>query len=309
MRGDRPRFRPAAGDAGCSDTLGRNRCQSPRKTKLSACFCFSPVCYNQPEMKIIREPKIYLLARQVIDENAIAEFLDDEGMSWETDTDVPAEKIAEFAGRLCYLSFGKGRKSNREYIEHILDVRHGSVTEHAVFTFLFTGISRSLSHELVRHRAGWAYSQLSQRYVDESDCNFVEPDFVAEDPQLHREFVEILDTIRPAYEEMTNRLMELIGGKYPEIKDKVTLRKMARQAARCILPNATETKICVTANVRALRHFIELRANPAADLEIRRLAVMLCRLMQKEAPSLFGDYEIYKLPDGTEACRTRFVKV
>ena len=260
-------------------------------------------------MEIIREPKIYLIARQIIDEEALGEFLDDEGVAWETDTDVPAERIAELAGRTCYMSFGKGRKNNAEYLEHIKEVKHGSVTEHAVFTFIFTGISRSLTHELVRHRAGWAYSQLSQRYVDESDCNFVEPDLVAADPELHEEFLRVLDVIRPAYEKMTDRLSNLISKNYPDIKERTTLRKMARQAARCILPNATETKICVTANVRALRHFIELRANPAADLEIRKLAVMMCRLMQKEAPNLFGDYEIYRLPDETEACRTKYTKI
>jgi thymidylate synthase (FAD) len=260
-------------------------------------------------MEIIREPKVYLIGRQIIDDEVLGEFLDDEGMAWETDTDVPAEKLAELAGRTCYMSFGKGRKSNADYLKHIKEVKHGSVTEHAVFTFLITGISRSLTHELVRHRIGWAYSQLSQRYVDESDCNFVEPDLVADDKELHEEFLRILDVIRPAYEKMTDRLSDLIGKKYPEIKDRTTLRKMARQAARCILPNATETKMCVSANVRALRHFIELRANPAADLEIRKLAVMMCRLLQKEAPSLFGDYEIYSLPDKTEACRTNYQKI
>jgi len=260
-------------------------------------------------MQILHEPRIFLLARQAIDEDAVRRFLDEEGMTWETDSDVPAERIAEMAGRVCYMSFGKGRKSNEEYLKHILEVKHGSVTEHAVYTFLIAGVSRSLTHELVRHRAGWAYSQLSQRYVDESDCNFVEPDFVAADPELHRMFLDVLDTIRPAYERMTDRLTEIIAKKYPEITDRTTLRKMARQAARCILPNATETKIMVTANVRALRHFIELRANPAADLEIRKLAVMMCRIMQVEAPNLFGDYEIYALPDGTEACRTQYQKV
>jgi len=260
-------------------------------------------------MEIIREPKIYLIGRQVIDDEILKGFLDDEGMAWETDTDVPAEKLAEIAGRTCYMSFGKGRKSNIDYLDHIKKVKHGSVTEHAVFTFIITGISRSLTHELVRHRAGWAYSQLSQRYVDESDCNFIEPDLIADDTELHEEFLRILDIIRPAYEKMTDRLSNLIGKKYPEIRDRTTLRKMARQAARCILPNATETKMCVSANVRALRHFIELRANPAADLEIRKLAVMMCRLLQKEAPSLFGDYEIYTLPDKTEACRTDYQKI
>ncbi len=260
-------------------------------------------------MEILREPKLYLIGKQVLDEDRIREFLHDEGMGWETDSDVPAEKLVEMSGRLCYMSFGKGRKSNEQYIRHILEVKHGSVTEHAVFSFIITGITRSLTHELVRHRAGWAYSQLSQRYVDESDCNFVEPDLVANDPELHKLFTETIDAIRPVYEKMTDRLTELVRDKCPEIEDRTTLRKMARQTARCILPNATETKMFVTANVRALRHFIELRANPAADLEIRRLAVMMCRLLKEEAPNLFGDYEIYKLPDGTEACRTDYVKV
>jgi len=260
-------------------------------------------------MKIIREPEIYLVAKQVVDEKALEKFLADENLSWETDSEVAGERIAEMAGRLCYMSFGKGRKSNSEYLKHILEVRHGSVTEHVVYTLIFTGLSRSLTHELVRHRAGWAYSQLSQRYVDESDCNFVEPDFIADDKELHDMFVDVMDKIRPVYETMTSKIVKIIAKKYPDITDKTTLRKMARQAARCVLPNATETKICVTANVRALRHFIELRANPAADLEIRKLAVKLCRMMKKESPNLFGDYEIYLLPDGTEACRTDFVKV
>jgi len=269
----------------------------------------SAICYNPSEMEIIHEPRLYLLAKQTLDDNEIGRFLDDENMAWETDTDVAAERLAELAGRTCYMSFGKGRKKNKAYLDHILEVRHGSVTEHGVFTFLITGISRSLTHELVRHRAGWAYSQLSQRYVNEADSNFVEPDLIAADPELHEMFLDIINTIRPAYEKMTDRLSILIAEKYPDIPDRTTLRKMARQAARCILPNATETKICVTANVRALRHFIELRANPAADLEIRKLAVMFCRLLKKEAPNLFSDYEIYTLPDNTEACRTDFVKV
>src|SRR5512136_153934 len=102
-------------------------------------------------------------------------FLDDEGCAFTTDTEVPAEVLAEAAGRTCYLSFGKGRKTNAEYLEHIVASHHGSVLEHAVWNFLVTGISRSLTHELIRHRAGWAYSQLSQRYVDESEARFVCP--------------------------------------------------------------------------------------------------------------------------------------
>jgi thymidylate synthase (FAD) len=90
---------------------------------------------------------------------------------------------------------------------------------------------------------------------------------------------------------------------------KTARRKMARQAARSVLPNATETKIFVTANARALRHFIEMRAHPAAEVEIRKLAVAVLRVMQAESPNLFGDYEIYALPDGTEAAKTPHRKV
>ena len=84
---------------------------------------------------------------------------------------------------------------------------------------------------------------------------------------------------------------------------------MAREAARSVLPNATETMIFVTANARALRHFIELRGNEGAEAEIRRVAVQFLRLMQKEAPNLFGDYEVRTLEDGREVSFTEHEKV
>ena len=150
-------------------------------------------------MKIIREPKVYLLGKQVIDETFLEKFLKDHHFSWETDSDVPSEKLCEIAGRLCYLSYGKGRKSNRDYIRHLLEVGHGSVLEHAVWNFLITGVSRSLTHELVRHRIGFSYSQLSQRYVDETETDFIEPDCIADDPELHKLWTETVEHTRNAY--------------------------------------------------------------------------------------------------------------
>ena len=98
-------------------------------------------------------------------------------MTWQTDTEVAGEHLAEVAGRVCYMSFAKPRPGgNQAYLDHILEVGHGSVLEHAVWNFVFTGVSRSLTHELIRHRAGFGYSQLSQRYVDESVAEYVEPD-------------------------------------------------------------------------------------------------------------------------------------
>src|SRR5271170_5561982 len=143
------------------------------------------------DVRIIREPTVYLLGRQTTDQANIDRFLADHGVAWETDTEVAAEYLAEIAGRVCYMSFAKPRPGGNEaYIGHILEVGHGSVLEHAAWNMVFTGVSRSLTHELVRHRAGWGFSQLSQRYVDESVAEYVEPDCIADDPALHQLWLE-----------------------------------------------------------------------------------------------------------------------
>jgi thymidylate synthase (FAD) len=226
-------------------------------------------------------------------------------MTWNTDTEVGAEALCEAAGRVCYVSFGKGRKTNQEYLRNILQSAHGSVLEHAVWNFILCGVSRSFTHELIRHRAGWGYSQLSQRYVDESTADFVEPDCIAEDQELHTVWLESIRQSHEAY-------IQLVAGlerRFASEPNATLRRKLARQAARSVLPNATETKIFVTANARALRHFIELRANEHAETEIRVVAVKILKLMQAEAPSIFGDYSLESLGDGTYAARTAYQKV
>jgi thymidylate synthase (FAD) len=256
-------------------------------------------------MNIIREPKVYLVGRQKMDDASVQRFLDDYGIVWETDTEVGGEQLAEAGGRVCYFSFGKGRKSNAEYIANIIGQKHGSVLEHAIWNFIIAGVSRSFSHELVRHRAGWGYSQLSQRYVDESTANFIEPGIIAEDEGLHAVWLRAVQASHRAYLE----LVEGLTAKLLDEPDRTQRRKAARQAARSVLPNATETMIFVSANARALRHFIELRGSEWAEVEIRKVALQVLRIMQREAPSLFGDYEIVRLEDGTEVTRTPFEKV
>ncbi len=256
-------------------------------------------------MRIVREPRVYLVGRQTVDQQAIDRFLADHGLSWQTDTEVGAEVLCEMAGRVCYMSFGKGRKTNTEYLGHIINVQHGSVLEHAVWSFVVVGVSRTLTHELVRHRAGFGYSQLSQRYVDESDCDFVEPDCIADDPELHTIWEQSVRQSHEAY----CRLVDGLARKFADVPEATLRRKLARQAARSVLPNATETKIFITGNARAWRHFIELRANEHAEVEIRRLAVMILRELQREAPAIFGDYSIEKLADGTEVAHTEHRKV
>ncbi len=256
-------------------------------------------------MEIVREPSVYLVGRQTVDGAEIDRFLSDHECSWSTDTEVGAEKLSEMGGRVCYMSFGKGRKTNQEYLGNIIGVGHGSVLEHAVWNFVITGVSRSFTHELVRHRAGFGYSQLSQRYVDESTADFVEPDCIAEDGELHTVWIESIRQSHEAY----NKLVEGLSRKYESEPSKTLRRKLARQAARSVLPNATETKIFVTANARALRHFIELRASEHAEVEIRKVAIVMLKLLQKESPSIFGDYEILPHGDGTEIARTENSKV
>lgn len=258
-------------------------------------------------MKIIRRPSVYLVGRQVVNDSAIEQFLVDHGVAaWSTDTGVAGEKLAEIAGRVCYMSFAKPRPGgNAKYLDHIKEVGHGSVLEHAVFNLLITGVSRSFTHELVRHRAGFGFSQLSQRYVDESVAEFVEPDCIADDPELHEIFRASVEQAQAAYIRLTDGLAR----KFADVTDATLRRKMARQAARSVLPNATETKIFVTANARALRHFIELRCNEHAETEIRIVAGMVLEVLQKEAPNLFGDYTLEDLPDGTKAARTKWRKV
>lgn len=264
---------------------------------------------SEPETvtTILRDPAVYLVGRQVVDDAELARFLADHDVSrWTTDTDEAGEKLVEVAGRLCYLSFAKPRPGgNSAYIGHILEVGHGSVLEHAAFNLIIAGVSRSMTHELVRHRAGFGFSQLSQRFVDESECSFVEPDAIADDPELHALWLDSVRTAQEAYRALADGLAR----RFAHIEDRTLRRKKAREAARSVLPNATETKIFVTGNARALRHFIEMRGDAAADAEIRKVALAVLEILRADSPNLFGDYEVFETPDGGRAVRTEHRKV
>jgi thymidylate synthase (FAD) len=215
---------------------------------------------------------------------------------WSTDAE-GGQALAEFAGRACYQSWSKpnlATATNSGYIKHILEVGHLSVLEHGTATFYFTGVSRSFTHELIRHRH-FSYSQLSQRYVPERDAAMVEPEVIAADPELHKKFVEASEAAVRAYTD----LLEGLEARFADVANATLRRKQARQAARAILPNATETRIVVTGNYRAWRHFIAMRATEHADVEIRALAVECLRELQRLAPSVFGDFAISELPDGS----------
>lgn len=314
-------------------------------------------------LKLIASPSVYVIGRQSIDEAELQRFLDDNDVGgWKTDTDVAAERLVEVAGRTCYMSFAKPRPGgNSAYVSHLLDVGHGSCLEHAVWNLLVTGVSRSLTHELIRHRVGVSPSQLSQRYVDESTAGFVIPDALKEEveaaialfrgswanPQFDADEVECLLNdkeypltyaqragvewlraiiqCRESYRYLSDYLTEKhkpAGVRRaeadPEYAEQLgglvemnatERRKNARQAARSVLPNATETKIFLTMNGRAARHFIELRASRHADAEIRRLACAIWEVLVKESVALFGDYERVALADGSAELVTKNRKV
>ncbi|MFW0790326.1 FAD-dependent thymidylate synthase [Gordonia sp. CPCC 205333] len=225
-------------------------------------------------------------------------------LGWETDAD-GGEALVEFAGRACYQSWDKPNprtSTNAGYLRHILEVGHLSLLEHANATFYITGISRSCTHELIRHRH-FSYSQLSQRFVPEHDSNVVPPPAIRGDAQLEELFAKATDASRDAYVE----LLDALEAKFADVPNAILRRKQARQAARSVLPNATETKIVVTGNYRAWRHFVGMRATEHADVEIRQLAIACLRELLAVAPTVFGDFEIGELSDGSEVATSPFV--
>ncbi len=252
-----------------------------------------------PSPEFFTEPRVTVLARPAFAEPS---HLPVEWQGESTD----GERLAEFAGRLCYMSQqNPAKRATREYLENIKRQGHGSVLEHANYSLLLEGVSRSLTHELVRHRAGFAYSQLSQRYVDESHAAFVVPPAILGDEALEAAWRAQMESAQAAYVALVERLME----RYAWVPDRVHRRKMAREAARGVLPNSTETKIVVTANTRAWRTMLELRSSEGAEMEIRRAALAILALLRAEAPGFFSDFDVYVAEDRREAARISYHKV
>jgi len=248
---------------------------------------------------ILREPTITVLARPHFTPPS---HLPVQWVGEATD----GERLAEFAGRLCYMSQrNPAGRSTRDYLENIKKQGHGSVLEHATYSLLMEGVSRSLTHELVRHRAGFAYSQLSQRYVDESDACYVMPPAIIGDVEMEAAWTAQIGAAQDSYVALVNALMS----RYSWVDDKIHRRKMAREAARGVLPNSTETKIVVTGNARAWRTMLELRSSEGAELEIRRMALAVLRALQAEAPAFFSDFEVYQASDRWGAVRVAYHKV
>lgn len=250
-------------------------------------------------MAFIREPIVRLIAITHFEKPEDLE----EFQIWQTDTDNEPQQLIEASGRTCYSSWhSPGGRTNEQYIANLMAQGHMSVIEHSVASFYIRGISRACSHEIVRHRL-FSYSMRSTRFVDESKSNFIVPDVIAEDEEAMRTFAEAVAKAQEAY----RQLYALLREKFADVEDKTLKRKLARQAARMVLPNATETALVMTGNFRAWRHFIRMRASEHADVEIRKVAIAIMKELQKVAPAVFGDFKIHQLPDGTEVAEPGYL--
>ena len=281
----------------------------------------SPVYHSPNGIPYLQTPGVVMLSRPTVNTAGLQGFLDgfDSALHFSEYLDDPTPlpdgaQLSKIAGQVCYMSLGRGRTRNenaKRYFDNLKSSGHGSVFEHANYSILLYGVSRSLTHELIRHRAGLGYSQLSQRYVSGRMLRFVErPEYVV-DEQLHAQFLQRIERAAEEYATLTNRLLEMQkeGVTILSAEVKTDLRKKVQQTARSVLPNETETCIVVTGNVRAWRHVIEARASAHAETEIRALAVRIFLCLQAADPVLFDDYTIEKLPDGTYTVITEFEKV
>ncbi len=273
----------------------------------------------------LQEPGCQLIMQPVVELGGLKPFFDafdpslgfgDYLVDTKTNPIPHAAQLCKFAGQGCYAAFGENRRKNEkagEYLENIRKEKHGSVLEHPQWSFFIYGVSRSLTHELVRHRVGVAFSQLSQRYVDGKVLRFVEGPEYVNDVELHNHFQQCIDQAVKDYDLRAEKLMARILAKEPDLASDATrrreLRKRVNQAARRRLPNEVETWLTFSGNVRALRHILEMRAANAAEVEIRRLGIMMYNVLNSVDPLLFADYQVEQLPDNTQGLATPHRKV
>lgn len=244
-------------------------------------------------------PEVFLIARPELNLDGMRAYLESVGgESWldrrlEESSGEPnsGEHLIEFCGRVCYRSWEPGlnpnvtrvRTDQREYFENLLRSAHGSVFEHASFSFAFRNVSRVFTHELVRHRAGSAFSQESLRYVRLTDIGFRIP--------------SALEPIREQVVSLVEQLEEFQVNGAAELgidQDGIPFqaKKEATSALRRLAPIGLSTDIVWTANVRTLRHVIEMRTAEGAEEELRLVFDRIARIMKREAPSLFQDFAL-----------------
>lgn len=250
-------------------------------------------------------PQVHLIARPQIDWDAVRHYLETvHGTAWldrlrdDAQGHPDGEALAEFMGRMCYRSWAPGlnpnvtrvRDDSAAYLDNILSSAHGSVLEHANYSFVFANVSRVFTHELVRHRAGVAISQESLRYVRLTDIPFEHPSFIENDPDLLREADDLLARMEAFQQKIATSTGIDESGDFHR-------KKIITSGARRYAPDGLATTIGWSANVRALRHIIAARTAPGAEDEIRRVFDAVAQIMKAELPALFADFQ--RAEDGT----------
>ena len=239
--------------------------------------------------------KLYLVCRPTLANEQIDSFLSNENVVWERSSATNPEELVELSARVCKMSFGDKQrtKSNNIFLNKLIMKGHESVLEHASWTFIATGLTRAFSHQLVRHRIGFSFSQLSQQYTNQEAFDFIEHPLLKNDKKIRCEWLNALKNTKQAY----SKIIKLFEDKKNvdfSTEDKRTVNSIARS----ILPNCTETKIVFSANARAIRHFLKIRGNIVGDVDMRIFCNELLQIMTKEAPNIFYDFIAEKCEDG-----------
>lgn len=241
------------------------------------------------------EPKVFLIGATALRQGAIAEYLAHvKAAQWAEKNLGRAsdpEMLVEFMGRLCYRSWAPGlnpnvsriREGNDLYLKNILSSRHGSVLEHSVTNWIFADVSRVFTHELVRHRAGTAFSQESLRFVRLEDLGFWIPPEAAEDVVLKELFERTFSDMAELQTQMAQHL------RLDEEKD-FHRKKILTSAMRRLAPDGLATTIGVSFNFRALRHVVEMRTAESSETEIRLVFGKVAEIAKSEWPNLFQDF-------------------
>jgi len=256
------------------------------------------------------EPKIFILGETRIDEDGLKAFLEHIGApEWQSDAPTDGEKLIEMYGRLCYESFRLGlnpnivkiRATNLDYITNVKKKGDGSILEHATVNFVFCNVSRVFTHELVRHRTGVAISQESLRFVRLTDLGLWLPTVIKEDEKAVEIFIK-------TFEEMERLQKELAEYFKLDTQHRFEEKKTTTSAMRRLAPDGLATNIGWTANMRTIRHVIEMRTHSSAEEEIRFVFGKVAELMVARYPNLFADYEV-EMVDGLPWYKTPNKKV
>ena len=256
-------------------------------------------------------PEVFLIGKSGLDLEGVLAYLNSLGVSkddWvpDVESNSDSEVLTEVASRSCYMSFGttinanltRVREGNQPHIKNILDSGHGSVLEHASATFAIRNISRVGTHEVVRHRAGWSYSQESLRYVRADDLGYYMPQSFKGNIKAEALFLEQFEEAEYRYRTLLKVISEQEGKGFSlEGFQSLTMdiKKKYTSSIRRVLPIGMATNIICTANMRALRHVIEMRTDPSAEEEIRLVFSMVADICLREWPNIFQD--MHRDPD------------